>query len=156
MVWLWSILIWQVTQTFNAWFYINVAHAYNVNGKFTALKTRNQNNITNFFLTLSVGILFLEIWCDSLINAAQFRTIASSTVTIWAASWKKQQTDCAPSEDSVQPGHQPSLIRVFAVRMKNAWVLTTHWAHSEDSDSLGAQWFCWFCHEAAHIVFFEA
>ena len=29
-----------------------------------------------------------------------------------------------PSEDSNQPGHPPSLIRVFAVRMKKAWVLS--------------------------------
>ena len=29
----------------------------------------------------------------------------------------------APSENSDQPGHPPSLIRVFAVRMKKAWVL---------------------------------
>ena len=28
----------------------------------------------------------------------------------------------APSEDSDQPGHPPSLIRVFAVRMKKPWV----------------------------------
>ena len=35
-----------------------------------------------------------------------------------------QQSDCAPSEDSNQPRHQPSLIRVFAVRMKKAWVLS--------------------------------
>ena len=34
------------------------------------------------------------------------------------------QSDCAPSEDSDQPGHPPSLIRVFAVRMKKAWVLS--------------------------------
>ena len=31
---------------------------------------------------------------------------------------------CAPIEDSDQPGHPPSLIRVFAVRMKKAWVLS--------------------------------
>ena len=31
---------------------------------------------------------------------------------------------CVPSEDSDQPGHPPSLIRVFAVRMKKAWVLS--------------------------------
>ena len=31
---------------------------------------------------------------------------------------------CAPSEDSDQPGQPPSLIRVFAVRMKKAWVLS--------------------------------
>ena len=31
---------------------------------------------------------------------------------------------CVPSEDPDQPGHLPSPIRVFAVRMKKAWVLT--------------------------------
>ena len=31
---------------------------------------------------------------------------------------------CAPSEDSDQPGHLPSLIRVFAVRMKKGWALS--------------------------------
>ena len=25
----------------------------------------------------------------------------------WAASWQNQQSDCAPSEDSGQPGHRP-------------------------------------------------
>ena len=34
---------------------------------------------------------------------------------IWAASRQNQQKDCAPSEDSDQPGRLPSLIRVFAV-----------------------------------------
>ena len=29
---------------------------------------------------------------------------------IWAASWQNQQSECAPSEDSDQPGHPPSLI----------------------------------------------
>ena len=31
---------------------------------------------------------------------------------------------CAPSEDSEQPGHPPSLISIFAVRIKKAWVLS--------------------------------
>ena len=44
---------------------------------------------------------------------------------------------CAPSDDSDQPGHSPSLIRGFAVRMKNLGSLPTHWAHSEDSDQSG-------------------
>ena len=43
---------------------------------------------------------------------------------IWAALWQNQQSDCAPSEDSDQPGHSPSLIRVIAIRMKKAWVLS--------------------------------
>ena len=37
---------------------------------------------------------------------------------------KNNKMVCAPSEDSDQPGHPPSLIRVFAVRMKEAWVLS--------------------------------
>ena len=55
--------------------------------------------------------------------------------TIWATSCQNQQNDCAPSNDSDQPG--PSLIRVFAVRMKKAWVLSYHWVHSEDFDQTG-------------------
>ena len=42
----------------------------------------------------------------------------------WAVTWQNQQSDCVPSEDSDQPGHLPSLIRVFAVHMKKAWVLS--------------------------------
>ena len=37
---------------------------------------------------------------------------------------KTNKMACAPSEDSDQPVHPPSLIRVFAVRMKKAWVLS--------------------------------
>ena len=47
--------------------------------------------------------------------------------TLWykrAASWQNQQNDYAPSEDSDQPGHPPSLIRVFAVRLKKVWALS--------------------------------
>ena len=43
---------------------------------------------------------------------------------IWATTWQNQQSECAPREDSGQPGHPPSLIRDFAVNMKKAWVLT--------------------------------
>ena len=41
---------------------------------------------------------------------------------------------CAPSEDSDQPGHPPSLIRVFAVRMKK---------HLTLNYLLSAQWRLW-------------
>ena len=37
---------------------------------------------------------------------------------------KTNKMECVPSEDSDQPWHLPSLIRVFAVRMKKAWVLS--------------------------------
>ena len=70
---------------------------------------------------------------------------------IWATTWQNQQNECVPSEVSDQPGHPPSLIRVFAVRMKKPWALSyplsaqqrlwsdwtdaqadlsLHWAHS--------------------------
>ena len=80
----------------------------------------------------------------------------------WATSWQNQQCGCAPSEGSDQPGHLPSLIRVFTVRMKKAWVLSyplrvqgrlirlgecPGWSES----SLGAQPHRWFCHEAAQL-----
>ena len=59
-----------------------------------------------------------------------------SVTKIWAATWQNQQNECAPSEDSDQPGHPPNLIRVFAVRMKKAWVLS-YPLNSEDSDQTG-------------------
>ena len=70
-------------------------------------------------------------------------------ISKWAASWENKQDDLCPSEDSHHPGHPPSLIRVFAVRRKLG-SLATHWARSEDwSESLlGAQSFCWFCHDS--------
>ena len=58
---------------------------------------------------------------------------------------KTNKMACAPSEDSVQSGHPPSLIRVFAVRMKKAWVISyplsaqrRHWSGWSES-SLGAK-----------------
>ena len=37
---------------------------------------------------------------------------------------KTRKMACVPSEDSDQPGHLPSLIRLFTVRMKKALVLS--------------------------------
>ena len=66
---------------------------------------------------------------------------------------------CAPSEDSDQPGHLPSLIRVLPVRMKGHCVLSYPmsaqrrlWSDWTDAQAdLGLRWahrsFCWFCHE---------
>ena len=73
------------------------------------------------------------------------------------------ENDYAPSEDSDQPGHPPSLIWVFAVRsvgslgpklsscgQRRLWSV---WADAQADLSL--RWahmpFCWFCPEAAHI-----
>ena len=59
-------------------------------------------------------------------------------IVIWAAPWQNQQSECAPSEDSDQPGHPPSLIRVFAVCAQ--WVAKDPsflQADNEDSDQTG-------------------
>ena len=76
---------------------------------------------------------------------------------------KTNKMICAPSEDSDQPGHPPSLIRVFTVRMKKHWVLSYPmsalrrlWSDWADAQAvLSLCWahipFCWFCHETAHI-----
>ena len=37
---------------------------------------------------------------------------------------KTNKMACVPGEESDQPGHPPSLIGVFTVRMKKAWVLS--------------------------------
>ena len=85
---------------------------------------------------------------------------------IWAASWQNQKMAGAPSDDSDQPGHPPSLIRVFAVRMKKAQVLSYSfsaqrrlWSDWVDAQAdLSLRWahrpHCWFCHEVAHIMFY--
>ena len=70
-------------------------------------------------------------------RVSKFVHTSSYAIANWAASWQNQQSECAPSEDSDQPGHPPSLIRVFAVRIKKLGPLDTHWAHSEDSDQTG-------------------
>ena len=41
---------------------------------------------------------------------------------IRAASWQNQQNDLCGQRRLVQPVHPPSLIRVFAVHMKKAWI----------------------------------
>ena len=46
--------------------------------------------------------------------------------TIRPPHHKTNKMICAPSEDSDQPGHPPSLIRGFAVRMKKDWVLNSY------------------------------
>ena len=83
--------------------------------------------------------------------------------------YKTDKMACAPSEDSDQPGHPPSLIRVFAVCLKKAWVLNYPlsvqqrlWSDLVDAQAdLSLPWahmpFCWFCHALAHVIlYFQA
>ena len=65
---------------------------------------------------------------------------------------KTNKMACAPSKNS-DSGHLPSLIRVFAVHMKKSWVLSYPLLDTEKTViRLGAQSFCWFCHETAQII----
>ena len=50
---------------------------------------------------------------------------------------KTNKMTLVPSEDSDQPGHPPSLIRVFAVRPVVAWGPVLLQADSADSDQTG-------------------
>ena len=114
-----------------------------------------------------------QIQCLSLYNSLDVFSLTFSLALfvflyIWAATWQKQQNECVPSEDSDQPGHPPSLIRVFTILMKKPWVLSyplsaqrrlrSAWASTAKTlipgwseSSLGAHSFCWFCHVVAHI-----
>ena len=88
-------------------------------------------------------------------------------------SWHLSRLMTKPTKWHVRPAKtQISLGRclgicpvwsVFAVRVKKPWVLSyqmsaqrSHWSEWADGQgwsesSLGAQSFCWFCHEAAHF-----
>ena len=85
---------------------------------------------------------------------------ANYTYHNWATSRQKQPCGCAPNEDSDPPGHLPSLIRVFAVRMKILWVLSYPLSTQQtlislgrcpgwSESSLGTHSFCWFM---AHML----
>ena len=80
---------------------------------------------------LSQNFNFIKQFCRMMWDLCKF------SLTIWATIWQNQQSSCAPSEDSYQPGHPPSLIRVFPVRMKKAWVLSYPLIASNNSDQTG-------------------
>ena len=72
------------------------------------------------FLSLRIRMIHYCIWYTQKINNSLQRSI----VLYKSRLIQNQQCGCAPSEDSDQPGPPPGLIRVFAVRMKKAWVLS--------------------------------
>ena len=76
--------------------------------------------------------------------------------SIWAGTGQNEQNSCVPSEDSDQPGHSPSLIRVFGVRMTKAWLLTYPMSAQQRlwSDSADAQADLSLRYEHTHYVGF--
>ena len=70
-------------------------------------------------------IYYLHIECAGFMFCQSISVDENHNETIFEPPRDKtNKMACAPSEDSDQPGHPPSLIRVFAVRMKKAWVLS--------------------------------
>ena len=88
-------------------------------------------------MTSQIGYLKLLIARSILSGPLDFeiKRVACS-FNIWATTWQNQQNECTPSEDSDQPGHPPSMIRVFAVH-KKAWVLSYPLSAQQDSDQTG-------------------
>ena len=72
------------------------------------------------------------------VNNSDSNILWNTQENTWAVIWQNQQSECAPSEDSDQPGHPPNLISLRCQRRS----LASHWAHSEDSDQadLSLRW----------------
>ena len=122
------------------------------------------------FLLVAENGLLVFYWLQ---NISNFYSIFMLPLLYELQHNKTNKMICAPSEDSDQPGHLPSLIRVFAVCSMDSWGssasscsqrrLWSDWAASKDSDQTGRQArtlsphrahrsFCWFCHEVAYIA----
>ena len=105
--------------------------------------------MTDLFLCALICCLsfVVQIWDKQILP--QLGSFKAALDYIWAATWQNQQNGWASSEDSDQHGHPPSLIIVFAVRMKLPTERTAMtlirlggcpgWSES----SLGAYSFCW-------------
>ena len=84
--------------------------------------------------TVTVILPWISCWWVfvSVENTLHFIVCSQSFIEIISANKiiyepphdKTNKMACAPSEDSDQPGHPPRLIRVFVVRLKEAWVLS--------------------------------
>ena len=121
-------------------------------------------NVDNCSLSYKFYVTWVIVFTHFGISHSEaFRYQQGECNIIWAATWQNQQSDCAPSEDSDQAGHPPSLISAFAVHMKKACVLSyplsaqrrpwSDWADAQAESSMGAQSLCWFCHFAAQLFY---
>ena len=91
-----------------------------------------------------------EMYSYSFTSGKTYLVIQTWRIVKWATTWQNQQSDCASIEDSDQPGHPPSLIRVFAVRMKKTWVLSYPFSAQR---RLWSDWADLICLRWAHTHF---
>ena len=107
--------------------------------------------------------LYSSGWSELALEARAIYQVAASIID-WASADKTIKMACPLSEDSDQPGHPLSLIRVFTARMKKAWVLSyplsvqwRQWADWADAQAdLNFPWahmpFYRFCHALARFI----
>ena len=70
-------------------------------------------------------------------SAQSDQSMPSLCRSAWASTQSDQSMPRLIRVFADQPGHPPNLIRVFAVRMKKAWILSYQLSMSEDSDQTG-------------------
>ena len=123
-----------------------------------------------------VGFVVLRLVCYNNESRIKLRAKCSHTSNYLKPPWswsgrrfepehdKTNKMTCASSDESDKPEHPPSLIRVFADRMKKAWVRSyplsaqrrfwSVWADAQTDLSLcwEHRWFCWFCRAVAHFI----
>ena len=106
-------------------------------------------------------IYLISILCESTVTV---KNLLSEQKLYEPPHDKTNKMACVPTKNSDKSGHPPSLIRVFAVCMKKALVLSyllsahqrlcSDWADANTDLSL--RWahmpFRWFFHEAAPII----
>ena len=103
-------------------------HPTNVYDTFLTFVMR-KDDVTIYHLTFMPfrrDLLWFDVflpssWCQLLVPEEGCNVSLCHTMEIWATTWQNQQNECEPSEDSDQPRHPPSLIRVFAGRSKGSW-----------------------------------
>ena len=128
-----------------------------------SLALYGQSDTTRFFMLIVKLIRQCRYasWSESLLNKSFNKFCCVPTHE--PQHNKTNKVTCGPCKDSDQPGHLPSLIRVFAVRSLGSQGpntsscgqqrLWSDWADAKADLSLcwAHRSLCLFCHEAAHI-----
>ena len=98
------------------------------------LISKDQERISMSIVTRKESKTHRETLMPGMSKLVASRQHISLILQKWTATWQNQQTECSPSEDSDQPGHPPSLIRVFACVQWVAKDPSFLHADSEDSE----------------------
>ena len=118
--------------------------------------------LVSFFPFVSLNMHFVTLQ-ESIAFHLKFYYYTVFIKTFEPPHDKTNTMACAPSDDSDQPWHPPSLIRLFAVRIEKACVISLPlstqrrlWSDWVDAQAdLSLRWahmaLCWFCRMVAHL-----